>query len=527
MSQTWFVDSKTGKNITGMKMKKRTDALARGLESCLGLGRSYISSLDSHREHGIPDVVGIVCPNSLDFGTVIWASHKLGCTVASMSAGGTVEELQHQISLSGARTIFAHSGALERVLHAAQPCGIDKSRILVISDDEETSLEDSKDIGFCSDRTWTLPLNPIAFLCFSSGTTGVPKAVVVPHSAIIANIRQLKKSAVPYSRAASGDLALGVIPFAHMFGLVTLVHLSPHLGIATVAFRSMPSFDILLQSIVRLRITHLYLAPSLVNAFVKHSATPSYDLTFLKTAMIAAAPLDGGIESAFQTLGGPGFLVTQGFGMTECCGLVTGLPIGSPPRPGSVGQLLSLTEAKIIDEGGTTLGSGQRGQLCVRGPQICPGYLGNVAATQEAFDAEGFLLTGDIAELTADGYIFIVDRLKYMIKNKGYQVSPAELEAYLLSLESVDDAGVVGRPDVRCGEVPVAFVVLSRMGESQASNDENYVKHMIMRSVEEVKSDFKWLHDVYFVQSIPRLPSGKIMAKTLKEMADSMYSSRP
>jgi acyl-CoA synthetase (AMP-forming)/AMP-acid ligase II len=203
-----------------------------------------------------------------------------------------------------------------------------------------------------------------------------------------------------------------------MFGLVTLVHLCPHLGIASVVFKSMPSFNIFLETIVRLRIGHLFLAPPLVNAFVKHPATLSFDLRFFRSAMIAAAPLDSEMESAFQKIGGPEFLVTQGFGMTECGGLITGLPFGTPPRPGSVGRLLSSTEAKIVDEHGVVLVAGQRGHLCVRGPQLCLGYLGNAQATQAAFDTDGFLLTGDIADMTADGYFHIVDRLKYMIKTK-------------------------------------------------------------------------------------------------------------
>ncbi|KAJ7606249.1 hypothetical protein FB45DRAFT_1041443 [Roridomyces roridus] len=268
-----------------------------------------------------------------------------------------------------------------------------------------------------------------------------------------------------------------------MFGLVTLVHLCPHIGIATVAFKSMPPFKLFLETIVRLRINHLFLAPPLL----KHPATPEFDLTFLRTAMIAAAPLSGDIESAFRKLGGPSFLVTQGFGMTECGGSL---------------RLMPLTDAKIFDPQSEAA--------------VPPG---NQAATQEAFDAQGFLRTGDIACMNADGYFYIVDRLKYMIKNKGYQVSPAELEAHLLNLETVEDVGVIGKPDERCGKVPVAFVfvVLSRVGRQ---NNLEAAKEDIMRSVRETKSEYKWLNDVFFVESIPRLPSGKIIAKQLKAMLD-------
>lgn len=241
---------------------------------------------------------------------------------------------------------------------------------------------------------------------------------MVPHSAVIANVLQVAASDIPGSRAARGDRALGVIPFSHMYGLLALVHLCPYLGISTVVYESMPSFAVFLEGIFSLKINHLYLAPPLVNAFVKHPASSNYDFTFLKTATIAAAPLSAEVESAFQMLGGPNFLISQGFGMTETSGLVTGLPAGVPPLQGSVGQLLTRTEAKVIDVEGNILGTGCRGELCVRGPQLCLGYLNNPDATRDAFDKDGFLFTGDLVELTSDGYIIVVDRLKHMIKNK-------------------------------------------------------------------------------------------------------------
>ncbi|KAJ7853344.1 hypothetical protein B0H14DRAFT_2444459 [Mycena olivaceomarginata] len=535
LEQPWFIDAETGYTLTGSDIKTRTDALAQGLNSQLGLGSSPTGS---DLNYGIREVVGIVTPNSVDFATIVWACHKLGYTVASLNGASTVDELKHQFSLSGTGTVFTHEECLERVIAAAAACQIPASRIVVISRAEEFVLpETSQGVGYLtmaeltrlgkreSSSTPQVTLesynSPIAFLCFSSGTTGLPKAVILPHSAIIANIIQLKKASVPTGRMASGDKALAVIPLSHIFGLVTLVHTCPHLGIASVVFKSMPTFDILLDAIVRLRIGHFFLVPSLVHAFVKHPATIKYDLGFFESAMIAAAPLDGEMESAFQKIGGPDFLATQVFGMTECGGMITGLPFGVCPRPGFVGTLLSSTEAKIVDENGRPLPPGQRGHLCVRGPQLCLGYLNNAQATQDAFDADGFLLTGDIADMSVDGFFRIVDRAKRMIKNKGYQVSPAELEAHLLGLELVADAGVIGRPDDRCGEVPVAFVVLSASGSHKASQNAEIVKEAIKISVQEVKSPFKWLHAVYFVQTIPRLPSGKIIVARLRQILES------
>ncbi|KAJ7853331.1 hypothetical protein B0H14DRAFT_2354429 [Mycena olivaceomarginata] len=249
----------------------------------------------------------------------------------------------------------------------------------------------------------------------------------------------------------------------------------------------MPTFDLLLDAVRASPYQPFFLVPSLVHAFVKHPATTKYDLGFFKSAMITAAPLDGEMESAFQKIGGPDFLVTQVFGMPACGGMITGLPFGVCSRPGFVGTLLSSTEAKIVDENGRPLPPGQWGHLCVRGPQLCLGYLNNAQTTQDVFDADGFLLTGDIADMSVDGFFRIVDRAKRMIKNKGYQVSPAELEAHLLGLELVADAGVIGRPDDRCGEVPVAFVVLSASGSHKASQNVEIIKEAIKISVQEVK----------------------------------------
>ncbi|KAJ6483680.1 hypothetical protein DFH09DRAFT_949606 [Mycena vulgaris] len=535
MEQPWFVDAKSGCTLTGSQVKRRADALAQGLSSLLGLGIS--SSNGNHQKHGICDVVAIVTPNSLDFGTVVWASHKLGCTVACINGGSTVDELKHQLSLSGATTVFSHEESFERVIQAAQACHIPTSRMVAISNGKEfVPPSGAEGLGVMTTEAFiglgeadlsSRPVlenrfSPIAFLCFSSGTTGLPKAVILPHSAIIANLIQMRNASVPATRIVNGDRALGVIPFSHIFGLVTLVHLCPHLGIASVVFRSMPSFTTLLDDIVRLRIGHFFIVPSLVNAFVKHLATGNYNLEFFKSAMIAAAPLDGEMESAFQKIGGPEFLVTQVFGMTECGGMITGLAVGMSPRPGSVGVLLSATEAKIVDENGQALPPGQRGQLCVRGPQLCLGYLNNAQATQDAFDGDGFLCTGDIAHMSNDGYFYIVDRVKRMIKNKGYQVSPAELEAHLLTLELIDDAGVIGRPDDRCGEVPVALVVLSAYGKSRASQNTDTVQEEIELSVRMAKSRHKWLNAVYFVETVPRLPSGKIITKRLEQIVETV-----
>ncbi|KAJ7052956.1 hypothetical protein C8F01DRAFT_1236239 [Mycena amicta] len=514
--QPWFIDADTGTKTTGTMIKAQVDALALGLQCVWGIGK-YSSVLEAHLEYGIHDVVAVVSQNSPNFGTMLWACHKVGATVACVSATGTVGELR----------------SLDVVLTAAEQCGIGLDHIAVEGANSTMFFNRYEAQGLLSltqliDRgkelypaAETIPAilftpSPIAFLCFSSGTTGLPKAVVLPHASIIANLEQLAGSSVPTSRVLVGDRALGVIPFYHIFGLVTLVHLCPTLGVATVVFSSLPPFAVFLEKMTCFRINHLFLAPPLVNAFVKHPAVKCVDLTFMKSAMIAAAPLSAAVETAFTAVGGNEFLVTQVFGMTECGGMITGLSDGARATPGSVATPMVQTEVKIVDDTGAPIprGCGHRGQLCVRGPQLCQGYMGNRVATQEAFDADGYLYTGDVAEISEDGNIWIVDRVKCLIKTKGYQVSPAELEAELLQLDCVDDVAVAGKPHERHGEVPVAFVVLSDAGKNLNGDVQQTIKHAIYAT----KSEYKWLHEVRFLDVIPRLPSGKVHAARLRSM---------
>ncbi|KAH8827518.1 hypothetical protein DL96DRAFT_1419221, partial [Flagelloscypha sp. PMI_526] len=534
----WFIDARSNQTWTGAEVKERTDALALGLQAELSLG---LNDNPSYSPRGdVREVVSLITPNDIDFGVVVWALHRIGCTVAPSNISSTAQELQHQLQLSRASAIVVHPSALERTIEAAQSCNIPNDRIILLSRtalpgtiSTESLIELGKTLSPenlterpCSDSI-TLPR--VAFLCFSSGTTGLPKAVIVPHRAVIANILQVRGSAIPRTRAAPGiDRALGLVPFSHMYGLLLLVHVCPLIGVGTVAYSSLPHpFSSFLDSLDERHINHLFLAPPLVSAFVKNPSSQgrAFDRHF-KSATVAAAPLDAATEDAFRQMCGSSFLFSQVFGMTETAGLVTALAEGEVPRSGSVGQLVSRCEAKIVGENGevdrllsgvtTTHNSVLRGELFVRGPQLCLGYLDNEDATSHTFDEEGFLRTGDMVEVNSEGYIYVVDRLKHIIKCKGYQVSPAELEGYIRQSEYVQDVGVIGRPDPRTGEAPVAFVVLSDKGKEFSASTGQAVESIIKKHVQQLLSEYKWLSDVFVIEAIPKLPSGKILVRELR-----------
>ena len=247
----------------------------------------------------------------------------------------------------------------------------------------------------------------------------------------------------------------------------------------------------------------------MIVALAKHPAVDHIDLSHLRTLFSGAAPMDAALqESCAARLGCE---IMQGYGMTEASP-VTHATSAQPGknRPGTVGQLAPNTECRIVDVvTGADAGPGGEGELLIRGPQVMTGYLRNAQATAETLDAQGWLHTGDIGRVDADGYFTIVDRLKELIKYKGYQVPPAELEALLLTHPAVSDAAVIGVPDEAAGESPKAFVVLKGDVTAEA----------LMAYIAERVAPYKRIRSVEFIDAIPKSPSGKILRRVLKSPA--------
>ncbi|HEX5096196.1 MAG TPA: AMP-binding protein, partial [Acidimicrobiia bacterium] len=257
------------------------------------------------------------------------------------------------------------------------------------------------------------------------------------------------------------------------------------------------------------KITRSFIAPPVAVALAKHPIVDNYDLSSLEQIFSGAAPLSA--ELALEVGKRLGCEVVQGYGMTELSPVSHLTPKGQF-KPGSVGVTAPNTETMIVDPATQgPLGIDADGEVWVRGPQVMAGYLNNPKATADTIDRDGWLHTGDIGHIDEDGHLYIVDRLKELIKYKGFQVAPAELEALLLTHPSVADAAVIGRPDEACGEIPIAFVVL----KPDQTCTEDDIKTFVAGQV----ATYKQLREVHFIDAVPKSASGKILRRVLRDQA--------
>ncbi|MEX1252838.1 MAG: AMP-binding protein [Dehalococcoidia bacterium] len=346
------------------------------------------------------------------------------------------------------------------------------------------------------------PAASLVSLPYSSGTTGLPKGVMISHANLVANAEQMLGTGL----ASEGSVFLDFLPFFHTYGMTVLMNGGFASGATQVI---MPRFDPeeCLELVERHGVTSLFVVPPALLALANVHDASRHDTLSLRYILSGAAPLSPEIaETASRLFNVP---VLQGYGMTETTAAAN-VDLLEGARPPSVGKPLADTEEKIVSlEDGRELGYDEEGELCVRGPQIMLGYWGKPEETANTVTADGWLHTGDIARADEDGYVYIVDRRKELIKYKGFQVAPAELEALLLEHPAVLDVAVIGKPDARSGEVPKAFV-LPRPGHEPDSQE-------LMRFVADRVAPHKRLREVEFVEVVPRSLSGKILRRELIE----------
>ncbi|HEX9716582.1 MAG TPA: 4-coumarate--CoA ligase family protein [Actinomycetota bacterium] len=481
-----LIDGPTGRTITYAQLAAGVRRAAAGL-AARGLGRG--------------DVVALFSPNVPEYAVAFHGVATAGGVNTTINSLATEQDVANQLHDSGARFVITVPPFLDRALPAADKVGIEE--VFVFGEAEgATPFTELLEADASPPEVPIDPANDLVALPYSSGTTGLPKGVMLTHRNLVANICQTEV----LQRVREDETLIGVLPFFHIYGMTVVMNLALYRGAAVV---SMPRFDLeqFLGIMRDHRVTRAYLVPPIVLALAKHPAVDGYDLSGLEVIMSGAAPLDATLaEACAKRLG---CNVIQGYGLTESSP-VTHVNSDRPgeARSGSIGQILPSTEAVVVSWAtGEELGPGEDGEICIRGPQVMRGYLNNPTATANAIDDKGWLHTGDIGHADEDGFFFIVDRLKELIKYKGYQVPPAELEAVLIAHPAVADAAVIPSPDEEGGEVPKAFVVL----KGKATAEE------LMAFVAERVAPYKRIRKLEFIEEIPKSLSGKILRRVLVE----------
>ncbi|WP_329184478.1 4-coumarate--CoA ligase family protein [Actinacidiphila glaucinigra] len=448
------------------------------------------------------DVIALHSPNTIAYPPVFYGATRAGAAVTTVHPLATAEEFARQLRDSGASWIVTVSPLLETARKAAEQAGGVREILVCDSAEGHRSVLDLLGSTAPEPEIAFDPGEDVAALPYSSGTTGVPKGVMLTHRNIATNLAQLD----PTLSMGPGHRILAVLPFFHIYGLTALMNAPLRKGATVVV---LPRFDLdqFLKAVATHRVQGLFVAPPIVLALAKHPAVAAHDLSSLEYVLCSAAPLDAELAQACsKRLGLPPIL--QAYGMTELSPGTHVVPLDARDAPpGAVGKLLPGTEMRIVplDEDAAAEGAGE---ILIRGPQVMKGYLGRPDETAAMIDEEGWLHTGDVGRVDAGGWLHVVDRVKELIKYKGYQVPPAELEAVLLTDPRVADAAVIGVLDGDGNEIPKAYVV-PQQGVSLTADD-------VMAHVAAQVAPYKKVRRVEFTDAIPRAASGKILRRELR-----------
>jgi len=489
-----LIDGPSGAETTYGALKAQIDLLAGALAA---------------RGLGLGDVIALHSPNVPAFATVFHGILRSGATATTVNALYTAEEMGRQLTDSKAKFLFTVSPLLPVASAAAAIAGIPDDKIVVLDGFEGyTGLRDLLGEGQAAPEVSFDSATHVAVIPYSSGTTGFAKGVQLSHTNLVANVVQCK----PVLDATADDRIMAFLPFFHIYGMTVLLNLAFYRRASLI---TLPRFDLpqFLQVMQDQKSTFAFIAPPVAVALAKHPIVDQYDLSAVRGMMSGAAPLSEGLALAVTER--LGVHMQQGYGMSELSPVSHVIP---PDRDdlsrGTIGFPIANIECKLVNtETGAEIempaeGSSEAGELWVRGPNVMLGYLGQEEATHETIDADGFLHTGDIAQVNHDGSFQIVDRLKELIKYKGYQVAPAELEALLLTHPEIADAAVVAALDEEAGEIPKAFVVLKDGSELDAE--------AVMQFIGSQVAPHKKVRAVSFIDAVPKSSAGKILRKDLK-----------
>ncbi len=484
-----MIDGPTGRTYTFGEMTDHIARLAGGL---------------TEKGFGAGTTTALMAPNVPEYAIVFHAVATAGGTVTTLNPVYGAEEVTFQLNNAGAKLLITVPDFVETAIKAAE--GTEIETIAVIggsSADGTVPLEDL--YGDAMEQAPIDPESQIVVLPYSSGTTGMPKGVMLSHFNLVANLAQSK----PVLQYGDDEAALAVLPFFHIYGMQVLMNGLLAEGITIV---TMPRFDMeqALSLIQEHKVTQFYAVPPIVLGLAKHPAVDNYDLSSMRKIFSGAAPLGG--DLAEEAAARVDCAVVQGYGMTELSP-ISHATAGADAKPGSNGITVPNTECRIVDPDGNDQGTDAEGELWIRGPQVMKGYLNNPEATAATIDDDGWLHTGDVARIDADGHMYIVDRVKELIKYKGFQVAPAELEALIVTHPAVADVAVIGVPEIEAGELPKAFVVLKPDTEATAEDIQSFVAEHV--------ASYKQIRMVEFTDEIPKSASGKILRRFLRDQSSA------
>jgi acyl-CoA synthetase (AMP-forming)/AMP-acid ligase II len=494
-SKTALVDTSCDRRFTFAEYGSHVESLARGLISA-GLGPG--------------EVVAIFLPNSWEFAITYHAATLAGGIPTLLNPSYREREIRYQLENSGAAFLITDAPLLENVNLAGLPA----LRRVFTTRHAHAGCEDFASLLRPTSAKLSEPAQnsqeTVAALPYSSGTTGLPKGVMLSHYNLVANVYQLLgTNGTPLT---ADDTMLCFLPLYHIYGLTVALTLSLTLGSKLVL---MPRFDVqkLCALLIQESVTMMPVVPPAINAMCQAAEAgifpKNHKVRWIKSGAAALAP-----ELARRLTDLTGIIVIQGYGMTEASPVTHAGYIAPPEmnRPASIGQPLAGTDCRILDMNGNEVAPGEPGELVMRGPQIMLGYWKDPQATAAVL-RDGWYFSGDIVRCDADGFYYVLDRSKEMIKYKGFPVAPAEVESVLLEHPAVRDCGIVAKPDLAAGEIPCAFVVL-REGFTPSDALAKELRDFVADRL----AHHKQPREVHFVDAVPRTPSGKILRRELRKV---------
>ncbi|HXJ49721.1 MAG TPA: AMP-binding protein [Candidatus Acidoferrum sp.] len=479
-----IVEAGSGRSYTFGQIKDGVRGLAAGLHA---------------RGFGKGDVLAILSPNLPEYPIAFHGVATAGGVNTTLNPTYTADEIAFQLNDSRARLLITIPSLVGKAQEAAAKSKVEE--IIVFGEAEGAVPFASLITGGEAPDVSIDPAEDLVALPYSSGTTGFSKGVMLTHSNLVANLVQ----ASACLEITEDEKFMAFLPFFHIYGMTVIMNQGLYHGVTLV---SMPRFELetCLQAVQDYRVTRFFLVPPIVVLLAKHPAVDKYDLSSVKRAFSGAAPLDA--DTAQTVSERIGCRLSQGYGLTETSPVSHIVADNEKVVPGSVGSTVPNTECKIADVAtATELGRNEDGEIWIRGPQVMKGYLNNPEATRSSIDDDGFFHTGDIGHIDNHDRYFIVDRLKELIKYKGFQVAPAELEALLLSHPNVSDVAVIGVLDDEGEEVPKAFVVLK-----QPQDPEEIIQFVAARV-----APHKKIRRIEVVDQIPKSATGKILRRILRD----------